>query len=322
MSSLHSGATVLFGAELRHLLALQAIARYGSFSRSADALGYTQSAVSQQIAALEKLTGQRLVYRSAGSPLVTLTKVGAVLAEHVEAVIARLAAARADVLAFAGDAVLRIGTFQSVGVRIFPRVMQTIVSGQDPLRVSLAESNSEEDLLELVGRGELDMAFTCLPVTDDTFAFKELMRDPFVLLAPCDSSVADQPTPLTLEAIAEQTLIGLGMCPEATIVERYFSRQGLNLDFVFRSSDNGTVLGLVAAGVGAALVPGLLVEPADSSTVALAIDPRIPVRQIAVAWHRDRQLTSAAETFVLAAAEACRDLESRPPGQALADVTK
>jgi DNA-binding transcriptional LysR family regulator len=263
--------------------------------------------VSQQISALERLVGQRLVERSAGSPLTGLTELGARLAPRIDAILDHLIAARAHVVGYAGTDTLRVGIFQSVGVRILPRIMQELVEDAGGPRITLTESNSEEHLLDLVERGELDMTFACLPRPDRSITFLELMLDPFVLLVPPRSPLADRTAPLTLDEIANERLIGLDLCVEAVAVERYFEEHGVKLDFAFRSSDNGTLMGLVAAGVGAALVPGLLVDPADSQTVAIKLDERIPARRIALAWHPDREAALTAK-FARAAREACRQL--------------
>src|SRR5215475_847217 len=86
--------------ELRHLAALQAVAQTGAFGRAAGQLGYTQSSVSQQIAALEQLVGQRLVERTRGSSVVELTEAGKLLMRHADAIIARLHTAEADFAAY------------------------------------------------------------------------------------------------------------------------------------------------------------------------------------------------------------------------------
>ncbi|TME31270.1 MAG: LysR family transcriptional regulator, partial [Chloroflexi bacterium] len=88
------------GLELRHLIALQAVAEERSFVRAAERLGYTQSAVSHQIAALEALVGQRVVERARGQRTVVLTQAGALLARHADAIVARLRAAQADYAVF------------------------------------------------------------------------------------------------------------------------------------------------------------------------------------------------------------------------------
>src|SRR5216110_2796185 len=114
------------GVELRHLIALEAVAREGSFGRAATSLGYTQSAVSQQIATLERIVGERLVERPGGPKAVSLTEAGELLLTHADAIAARMAAAQADLTALGeGQAgTLRVGVFQSVGQRILPEVMR------------------------------------------------------------------------------------------------------------------------------------------------------------------------------------------------------
>ena len=113
------------GVELRHLLALQAVAEEGSFGRAAQSLGYTQSAISQQIAALERIVGQRLIDRPGGPRPVTLTDAGTLLLTHARAINARLAAAQADLDSFGnGDSgPLSVGTYQSVGARVLPTLL-------------------------------------------------------------------------------------------------------------------------------------------------------------------------------------------------------
>src|SRR6059036_4217341 len=93
------------GLEFRHLIALKAIAETGTFGRAAAQLGYTQSAISQQIAMLERIVGQRLIDRPGGPRPVSLTEAGELLLRHADAIAARLQAAQADLAALdAGDA--------------------------------------------------------------------------------------------------------------------------------------------------------------------------------------------------------------------------
>src|SRR3954470_9517198 len=114
------------GLELRHLIALKAIAEHGTFGRAATRLGYSQSAVSQQIAMLERIVGQRLIDRPGGPRPVSLTEAGELLLRHADAIAARLQAAQADLAALdAGDAgPLRIGTYQSVGAKVLPALLR------------------------------------------------------------------------------------------------------------------------------------------------------------------------------------------------------
>src|SRR5476651_542876 len=87
------------GVELRHLAALEAVATEGSFGRAAQKLGYTQSAISQQIQTLERLVGEQLVERPGGPRAVSLTEAGRVLLRHAASILARLQAAQADLAA-------------------------------------------------------------------------------------------------------------------------------------------------------------------------------------------------------------------------------
>src|ERR1041385_314725 len=114
------------GVEVRHLAALQALAAERSFSRAAGRLGYTQSAVSQQIATLERIVGEQLVERPGGPRPVSLTEAGELLLRHAESIVDRLQAAQADLHALqTGEAgTLRVGTFQSAGARLLPEVMR------------------------------------------------------------------------------------------------------------------------------------------------------------------------------------------------------
>src|SRR3954468_22131104 len=114
------------GVELRHFAALQALATEGSFGRAADRLGYTQSAVSQQIATLERIVGEKLVERPGGPRAVSLTEAGRLLLRHADSIVARLQAAQADLHALRAGEVgtLRVGTFQSVGARLLPEIMR------------------------------------------------------------------------------------------------------------------------------------------------------------------------------------------------------
>src|SRR2546421_3300422 len=170
------------GVELRHLIALEAVAREGSFGRAARHLGYTQSAISQQIATLERIVGERLLERPGGPKPVSLTEAGRLLLRHADGITARLQAAQADLAALsAGDAgPLRIGTYQSVGAKVLPTLLREFKSSWPQVDVSLVESASDNELIELVERGELDLSFVMLPGDPGPVEVVDLIRDPYV----------------------------------------------------------------------------------------------------------------------------------------------
>jgi len=298
------------GVELRHFLALEAVARTGSFAKAAASLGYTQSAVSQQIAALERMVGQRLVERPGGPKPVSLTEAGRLLLTHADAIAARVAAAQADLDALGkGEAgTLQVGVFQSVGQRILPELMRRYLGAWPEVEVTLTESADDEELLALVERGELDLTFADLPLIDGPFEWVELLRDPYVLVVAADSPLAGREKPPTLREIADLDLISHKHCRTVKRLEPMF---GMPLDFVFRSDHNQTVQALVAAGVGSALVPRLTMDPEDPTT-AMIVMPKLPPRVIALAWHRDRYRTPAARAFVETAEEVTAELGSEP----------
>jgi DNA-binding transcriptional LysR family regulator len=299
------------GVELRHLAALEAVAQEGSFGRAARHLGYTQSAISQQIAALERIVGQRLINRPGGPRPVALTDAGRLLLVHAQGITARLRAAQADLDALgAGDAgPLRVGTYQSVGARVLPRLLRVFTAEWPKVDIRLVESTDDRELLRLAERGEVDVTFCVFPLEPGPFEAIELMRDPYVLVVPADSPLAGRDKPPSLREILEMPLISYRTCRTTQRVEERLRMAGQEPEVVFRSDDNGTVQALVASGVGVALVPRLTVDPTDDTIAVIDLGDRVPPRLIGIAWHKDRRLPTAAQAFVDAAQAVCRSRE-------------
>jgi molybdate transport repressor ModE-like protein len=311
------------GVELRHLAALEAIEQEGSFGRAAARLGYTQSAVSQQIATLERIVGERLIERPGGPRPVVLTEAGRLLLGHAEAIVARLRAAQADMAALSeGSAgTLRVGTYQSVGERILPEVMRDFAASWPAVEVRLTESNQDDELVTLVERGELDLTFTALPLPEGPFEAVEILRDPYVLIVPADSPLADRSEAPPMRDIAAMDQIGFHLpCRAVRASEDRLRESGIEPNYVFRSAINGTVQGLVGAGVGVAIVPVLAVDRSDERIAVLEL-PEMPPRLIAIAWHRDRYRSPAAAAFVETATRVCAELQ-QPAGAALSAAAR
>jgi DNA-binding transcriptional LysR family regulator len=288
------------GLELRHLIALKAIAETGTFGRAAARLGYTQSAISQQIAMLERIVGRRLIERPGGPRPVSLTESGVLLLRHADAISARLQAAQADLAALdAGDAgPLRIGTYQSVGARVLPELVREFCADWPQVQVTLQESADDRDLLALVERGDLDLSFVVIPLDPGPYESVELFRDPFVLVVPSGSPLASRERAPSLRDLVEHPLTSHRTCRTTKHVEDRLRQAGREPQIAFRSDDNGTVQGLVAAGVGIAIVPRLTVDETDPAIEVVDLGDRVPPRLIGIAWHRDRRRTHAAEAFV------------------------
>jgi DNA-binding transcriptional LysR family regulator len=296
---------------LRHFAALLGVAVEGRFRGAATRLGYTQSAISQQIATLERLVGAKLIERPGGPRAVSLTDAGRLLLRHAEAITARLNAAQADVTAMLeGDAgSLRIGTFQSVGARIVPDLIRRFATAWPGVEIRLTESASDSELLASIERGELDLAFAMPPLPEGPFAMVELMRDPWVLLVPHDSPLAARREPLALQEVAKLPLIAPRLCGSLEQMHAHFRARGLEPNYVFHLDENNIVHGMVAAGAGIALIPTLAVDPNDKRVVAVGLGSKVPPRVIALAWHRDRYRLPAADAFVELAKELCDELE-------------
>ena len=298
------------GLDLRHLVALKTIADEGSFGRAAERLGYTQSAISQQIAALERIVGLRLIERPGGPRPISLTEAGRILLRHADAIQARLLAARADMAALeAGDTGrLRVGTFQSVGARIIPTLLRRFGDSHPGVEVVLRESQDEDELLTMIERGELDLTFWTLPVLGEPYEQVELLRDPYVLVVPTGSPLTELKRPPTLKEITLQPLIGFNQCRAMTHVDLQLTAAGRSPNYVFRSDNNGTVQGLVGAGVGISVSPRLTVDEDDPSIQIIDLHGRLEPRVIGLVWHRDRHRSPAAEAFSESAIEVCREL--------------
>jgi DNA-binding transcriptional LysR family regulator len=304
----------LLGVELRHLLALQAVAEHRSFGRAATALGYTQSAISQQIAALERAVGEQLVLRPGGPRAVSLTEAGELLLRHAQAIVARMKAAQADLAAFAQGAAgpLRVGTYQSVSARLLPALVRRFKGEFPKVDVQLSESASDDELEARLERGEVDLSFVMLPMNDAPLEALQLLVDPYVLIVPTDSPFVGRAKLPSLREIAQHPLIGYRQCRSMEAIETAMRRAGTEPRVVFRSDDNGTVQGLVGAGIGVALVPRLTLQPTDGSVQVVELGALLPPRLIGIAWHRDRYRTPAARAFVDTARELCAADAARP----------
>lgn len=239
--------------EIRHLQALVAVAEAGTFGKAAEALGYTQSAVSQQIAALERTTGTPVFDRPGGPRAVRLTPAGEVLLEHAQTVLATLRIAEADVGAIVrGDrGQLRVGLMQSVGTQILPRLLSRLAVERPDVQIVLHEAQNPRDLLDMVENQDLDVAFSGELEPEGPFTTRHVLDDPFVLLVPRTPEWRDRRR-ITIPEIVALPLVGYRN--ESCAAEAAVAFGDTEPTYVFRSDDNTTVQGCVAAGVGG--VPG------------------------------------------------------------------
>lgn len=291
------------GVEVRHLAALEAIALTSSFSQAAALLGYAQSAVSQQIATLERAVGHKLVERPGGPRPVSLTAAGEVLLRHAAHITARLGAAKADLDALAaGEAgSLRIGTFQSASARLLPPTLNRFREEWPRITVELRNEQMSTTLEDLVRAGQLDLAFTDSGVQIRPLASTTLIRDQYVVMLHPDSPLATSDHILLSDLKDMHFISGSAdnMC-EAKVFSA-LERAGATPQTVFRSDDNLTTQRLVASGLGIAIAPLLAVElfvPDAAVAVLPIVDDTLSSRTISIVWHEDRYRSRAAEAFV------------------------
>lgn len=312
----------LRGLELRHLVAMDAVARHRSFNAAAGELGYTQSAVSQQVADLERIAGTRVFERSAGPRQVELTEAGRVLLAHARAMLARMEALGADLDALAEGAVgdLRVGTFQSAASRLLPDLLAAFRRRWPRIAVSLFESGSHDEIDAGVERGTLDIAFTHPPVPPEApFEYVDLLSDPYVLVVGAEHQLAGRADSPPIEVLGQIDLVGYRVCRAHAEVERFLRSRGIEPRFVFRAEDNALLQGLAGDGVGAAIMPLLAVDLRRKDCAVVDLADRIPRRRIGLVWHRDRYQTPAARGFVELAGDIAARLVERTDGLALGD---
>jgi DNA-binding transcriptional LysR family regulator len=286
---------------LNRLRILVEVASRGSFSAAADALSYTQSAISQQVAALEAETGVTLIERLPRG--VRLTAAGEVLIEYAEGIIARLHAAEAEMAAIAGlrGGQLRMASFPTAGATLMPLAI-AIFRGQHPeVGLTLAEGEPEE-IGPRLSAGEFDLALLFeFEGTSESLGPElerlALFEDPMFLVLPADHALAQRPA-LRLEDLrAEAWIQTSATSPCARHVVRSCHGAGFDPTVSFESDDYQTVQGLVAAGVGVALIPKLALSGAREDIAIRALSPSNPVRTVVAATPKGTRLTAAAASM-------------------------
>lgn len=303
------------GLELRHLTALQAIADVGSFKGAARRLGYTPSAISQQIASLERIVGQRVIVREQGQKALGLTEAGRILLGNVNAIEARLSAAKTDIDALASGATgsIRIGAYESVGTRLLPLMVARFRSVGGHVPIEVEDATLDLDLLRMLERGALDLAFATFSLPPGPFETRLVLTDPWVLVVHADSPLAERTDRITADELAALPLV----CFRAPRAIDHALLQLRDLDveprIVFRSDYNEIVQSFAAADLAVALLPRLAVNPLDERIAIVELGELLSPRQIAIAWHSEREPSDALEAFVAIAVEIGAELGRARP---------
>ena len=298
---------------LERLRVLHAVWTTGSVVGAARTLHVTTSAVSQQMARLEREVGQLLVERHGRG--IRLTEAGTLLARHagdllthVERVEAGLAEHRGAV---AGT--LMIGAFATAARGLLPGVLRDLRSRYPDLSASLSEREPHEAIPHLV-RGHLDVAvvqdWADDPLTvPDGLSRRHLLDDPFDVALPVDHPLADRDS-IAVKELASDDWISWDtgqICHDWLV--RTLRAEGVEPRVTHTASEHSTQLALVAAGLGAAVIPRLGREPAPPSVRLVPIDPP-PTRRVFALWRT----SAAARPAIGATLDALRDTAHRRRG--------
>jgi DNA-binding transcriptional LysR family regulator len=283
--------------DVKRLHVLCEVARHGSFSAAAEALGYTQPAVSRQIATLEAETGATLVRRLPQGAVPT--EAGRLLVDHATAVLARLGEAEAELRAMLGlqSGSLRVASFASAASTIVPQAIVTFRARHPAVELSVTMSDPADSLPRLRA-GELDMALSHDPLwvakNLDGLEFVHLFDDPMYVALPVGHRFADRAR-LDLSAFATEPwmLATTATCPDSRLFLRACHAAGFEPQVAIQNDDYPAIIGLVAAGVGVALIPDMVSRNIRDDVVVRVLDPPPPPRPIFAALPADFRTPAA-----------------------------
>jgi DNA-binding transcriptional LysR family regulator len=311
--------------DVKQLRVLKAVAEHGSFSAAAESLSYTQPAISQQIAALEKQANATLVDR--GSRGVRLTDAGRALVEHAEVVIARLAAAEAELEAIAGvrGGRVRLSSFPTAGASLLPPAVALFTQRHPEVELSFVEEEPEEAVAMLRSAElEVAMVFEYRDLSQPEFdrlyegiELRHLIDDPMFLALPRDHPVARRPR-VRLRDVADDVWIQndcSGPCGRLHLAA--CSSAGFEPKIGYQSDDYNVVQGLIAAGVGVSLLPALALTNVREDIAVRSLGNGAPARKIASAVLAGRYRSPATDAMLDILDEVAERFEL-PSGTALA----
>jgi DNA-binding transcriptional LysR family regulator len=286
--------------DVKRMRILKEVADRGSFSAAAEALSYTQSAVSQQIAALEREARTQLVTR--GSRGIRLTEAGEALVRHADAILTRLADAEAELEALAGlrGGRLRLAAFPTVGATLMPLAIANFRQRHPEVELTVKQLEPE-DSLPMLKMGELDIALTIEPnATSDAEGLDStfLLDDPMFAALPVDHPLANKSRVRLKDLKTEAWISTTDACSCGSLVRDHCIRMGFEPRVTFESDDYLAIQGLVAAGVGVALIPTLALTTVRDDIVIRDLGSEAPVRQIAAATLPGAQRSPAARAML------------------------
>lgn len=274
------------------------VARLGSFTAAGGALGYTQSAVSRQISALEDASGAPLFDRLPRG--VRLTAAGETLLPHAEAVLGRLAAARRDLSALrdltAGR--VRVGAFATAQAALLPRAFATYRGRHPRVTVAVKEGPTRRLAAQLLA-GDLDVAVvsTTGAASLEGLALLPLLDDRMLVAVSAGHRLAGREA-VTLAELADEEWIASSTRVEETLMASCL-RTGFRPRVSLVVADWLAKFGFVAAGLGVTLVPSLAVGAVRPDITLVPLRPgQMPVREVYAATSRELHRSDAVSAFL------------------------
>ncbi|MGH2861006.1 MAG: LysR family transcriptional regulator [Solirubrobacteraceae bacterium] len=286
---------------LARLKILCEVVQRGSFSAAAEALDYTQSAVSQAIARLEAETGAALLVRDRRG--VRATPAGATLLQHADAILAQVQAAEDDVAAVLGvrGGRLRMASFPSAGATLIPQAVAAFRALHPDVELSLGEGEPD-DITPRLKAGEFDLALLFeFPGEGQRFkglATATLIHDPMWVALPFDHELARKHNLALIDLRSEDWVQTSEHSACARHVLSVCREAGFEPRVSFESDDYDTVQGLVAAGVGVALIPRLALSHRQPGLVVRRLASENPARRVLTATPRPPGVAPAAQVML------------------------
>jgi len=303
MSQLRSIQPIKNGLGLRELQAVLAVAELGSFRRAAAALGYTQSALSHQVSALEAALEQPLFHRPGGRAAVRLTPAGEAVCRRARRALSEVEAVAADAeQAARGETVrVRVGVTQTTAAEIMPAALRAFRDDHPGVEVVLIAADEADTSRAALRRGDLDLAFTYDTGADEYIEAIAVMEDPWVILTRRDSAIVSLDRP-GFEVLDQRELVAwTRRWPAQAELEDVWARRGIAPRIVYRTDDNLALQRLVAAGLGDACIGRIAASRAvDPSLTWLEPHGPLAPRTIALCYPRHRPVTATTRSLISA----------------------
>jgi DNA-binding transcriptional LysR family regulator len=275
--------------DTHRLRLLREFAERGTIAATAAALGYTPSAVSQQLAALEREAGAVLLDRTARAA--ELTDAGRRLAEHAERILALIEAAEADLSAAGPTGRVTVTAFPTAAVAFGPALVRR-VRAHPGLTLLLRETQREEGL-RLVRTGEVDVALVAdwsgrlanadsrAGMEGSLLQFYRLIRDPLVLVLPRGHPAADPAVQIDLDKLRDEPWLAAPAGePSRQAVDRLLASTGGMPPAPWEFEGLSTILSLVAHGIGIAALPRLTLAAGDRRVAVRELPGGPPPRDV------------------------------------------